>query len=88
MVKSMMSEAGLERYHTNHSLRAAAVTGLFLKNVHDKLIKGETGDRSEALQTYKRETEAQMVEMSKIVQAQAGRGRDYKEEEENVSVAL
>ena len=60
----MMSEAGVEGYYTNHSLRATAVSGL-LVDVDDKLIKGVTGHRSEALQGYKRETEEQLLKVSK-----------------------
>ena len=55
MVKIMMSEAGVEGYYTNHSLRATAVSRLFQNDVDDKhkLIKGVTGHRSDALQGYK-----------------------------------
>jgi len=42
--------------------------------VNDKLIKGVTGHRSDALQGYKRETEEQLLKVSKIVQ-----GRKEKE---------
>ena len=66
MVKTMMSEAGVQGYYTNHSLRATAVSRLF-QNVDDKLIKGVTGHRSDALQGYKRETEKQLLKVSKIV---------------------
>ena len=43
MVKTMMSEAGVEGYYTNHSLRATAVIRLFQNDVDDKLIKRVTG---------------------------------------------
>ena len=69
MVKTM-SEAGVEGYYTNHSLRATAVSRLFQNDVDDKLIKGVTGHRSEALQGYKRETEEQLLKVSKIVQGE------------------
>ena len=62
MVKTMMSEAGVEG-----SLRATAVSRLFQNDVDDKLIKGLTGHRSDALQGYKRETEEQLLKVSKIV---------------------
>ena len=55
---------------TNHSLRATAVSRLFQNNVDDKLIKGVTGHRSDALQGCKRETEEQLLKVSKIVQGQ------------------
>ena len=70
MVKTMRSEAGVEGYYTNHSLRATAVSRLFQNDVDDKLIKGVTGHRSDALQGYKRETEEQLLKVSKIVQGQ------------------
>ena len=72
MVKTMMSEAGVEGYYTNHSLRATSVSRLFQNDVDDKhkLIKGVTGHRSDALQGYKRETEEQLLKVSKIVQGQ------------------
>ena len=69
-VKTMMSEAGVEGYYTNHSLRATVVSRLFQNDVDDKLIKGVTGHRSDALQGYKRETEEQLLKVSKIVQGQ------------------
>ena len=37
---------------------------------NDKLIKGVTGHRSDALQGYKRETEEQLLKVLKIVQGQ------------------
>ena len=70
MVKIIMSEAGVEGYYTNHSLRATAVSRLLQNDVDDKLIKGVTGHRSDALQGYKRETEEQLLKVSKIVQGQ------------------
>ena len=66
----MMSEAGVEGYYTNHSLRATAVSRLFQNDVDDKLIKGVSGHRSHALQGYKRETEEQLLKVLKIVQGQ------------------
>ena len=71
MLKTMMSEAGVKGYYTNHSLRETAVSRLFQNVVDDKLIKGVTGHRSDALQSYKRETEElQLLKVSKIVQGQ------------------
>jgi integrase len=70
IVKSMMSEAGVEVFFTNHSLRATAVTRLFQENVDEKLIKGLTGHRSESLEGYKRESNNQLAKVSNIVQGQ------------------
>ena len=64
MVKTMMSEACADGYYTNHSLRATAVSRLFENDLDDKLIKGVTVHRSDALQGYKRETEEQLHKVS------------------------
>lgn len=71
MVKMMMDKAGIKGHFTNHSLRATAVSRLSQEGVNDKLIRGVTGHRSEALQSYKRETNEQLVKVSKIVQGQS-----------------
>ena len=65
-----MHEAGVEGYYTNHSLRASAVSRLFQNDVDEKLIKGVTGHRSDALQSYKRENKEQLLKVSKVVQGQ------------------
>jgi hypothetical protein len=53
MVKCMMSKAGVKGYFTNHFLRATTVSRLFQEGVDKKLIRGVTGHRSEALNSYK-----------------------------------
>ena len=58
MARRFATKKGEEGYYTNHSLRATAVSSLFQNDVDDKLIKGVTGHRSDALQGYKRETRA------------------------------
>ena len=70
MIKTIMSEAGVEGYYSNYSLRATSVGRLFQNDVDDKLIKGVTGHRSDALQGYKRESKEQLLKVSKIVQGQ------------------
>ena len=47
--------------------------------VDDKLIRGVTGHRSEALQSYKRETDEQLVRVSKIVQGQSSENTRHQE---------
>ena len=79
MVKTMMSEAGVEGYYPNHSLRATAVSRLFRNDVGDKLIKWVTGHRSDALQRYKRETEEHLLKVSKIVHGQKQKESTKKE---------
>ena len=77
MVKIMMSEAGVEGYYTNHSLRVTAVSRLFQNDVNDKVIKGVTGHRSDALQGYKGETEEQLLNVSKTVQGEKEKESTY-----------
>ena len=79
MVKTMMAEAGLKGYFTNYSLRAITVSRLSREGVDDKLIMGVTGHRSEALQSYKRETDEQLVRVSKIVQGQSSENTRHQE---------
>ena len=79
MVKTMMSEAGVKEYFTNHSLRATTVSKLSREGVDDKLIRGVTGHRSEALQSYKQETDEQLVRVSKIVQGQSSENTRHQE---------
>ena len=69
VVQSMMKEAGVDGFFTNHSLRATAATRLFQENVDDKLIRGVTGHRSESLQSYKRVSDKQLAKVSNIVQS-------------------
>ena len=57
MVKTVMAEAGVKGFLTNHSLRATTVSRLSREGEDDKLIRGVTGHRSEALQSYNRETD-------------------------------
>ena len=53
MVKTMMAEARVKGYFTNHSLRATTFSRLSREGVDEKLIRRVTGHRSEALQSYK-----------------------------------
>jgi hypothetical protein len=60
-------------------LRATTVSRLFQEGVDEKLIRGVTGHRSEALNSYKRETDKQL-EVSKIVQGVECRKSKEKED--------
>ena len=79
MVKCMMNKSGVRGHFTNHSLRATAVSRLFQEGVAEKLIRGVTGHRSEALNSYKRVADKQHVEVSKIVQGFECRKSEKKE---------
>jgi hypothetical protein len=68
MVSSMMKQAGINGYFTNHSLRATTVTRLFHHGVDDKIIKAQTGHRSDAVNSYKRISDTQLHDVSNIIQ--------------------
>ncbi len=56
-------------HFTNHSLRATAATRLYAAGVDEQLITEKTGHRSTAVRTYKRTSDEQQEEVSKILQA-------------------
>ena len=63
-----LAEAEVKGYFTNHSLLATTVSRLSREGVDDKLIRGVTRHWLEALQSYKRETDEQLVRVFKLVQ--------------------
>ena len=66
--KIMMAEAGVKGHFTNHSLRVTTATRMFQAGLPEQLIKQQTGHKSEAVRTYKRPSEAQMFEVSSVLQ--------------------
>ena len=69
MVKNLMKDAGIEGYFTNHSLRATNATRLYAAGVPEQLITETTGHKSIAVQSYKRTTDIQRQEVSRIIQS-------------------
>ena len=68
LLKEMCAEAGLPTDFTNHSLRAYGATTLFQAKVPEKLIQMRTGHKSlEALRSYKRTSETQLLDVSHVV---------------------
>ncbi|XP_060572537.1 uncharacterized protein KIAA1958-like [Ruditapes philippinarum] len=67
-VKTIMKTAGFEGYFTNHSLRAATATRLFQENIPEQLIMEQTGNRSNALFSYKRSSDQQKRLVSNVLQ--------------------
>ena len=68
MVPTMCEEVGKK---TNHSLRVAGASSLFAAGIPERVIQQRTGHRSlDGLRTYKRVTEDQNVEVSKILSGQ------------------
>lgn len=67
MVKSMMTDAGFEGQFTNHSLRVTTVTRLFDSGQDIKVVKGQTGHRSDALLEYRRLDDEKKQEVSAML---------------------
>ena len=54
VVKQVCSDAGLNGYYTNHSLRSTAATRMYQSNTPEQVIQEITGHRSLAVRSYKR----------------------------------
>ena len=68
MVKSIMSDGGYtDKNYTNHSLHFTTITRLFDQNVDTTLIKNQTGHRSNAVDGYKRISDAQQQAVSMML---------------------
>lgn len=67
MVKDMMSEIGCNGYFTNHSLRVSAVTRLMENGQDLKVVKAQTGHRSDALLAYRRIDEQTKRQVSEVI---------------------
>ena len=66
-VKGMMEAAGFQGNFTNHSLRVTAVTRLFDCGQDIKVIKNQTGHRSDALLAYRRIDTDRLKEVSEVL---------------------
>ena len=70
VVQTLLKDAKLNGYFTNHSLRCSGMTRLFHKGVDRKLIKEFTGHSSDAMDNYQITSDEQNAEMSRIIQGQ------------------
>ena len=72
----MCSEAGIEGFHTNHSLRATNATRLFSAGADEQLIMERTGHLSmDGVRSYKRTSDHLNEEVSNILN---GHGKQHK----------
>ena len=67
VVKKLLSDAKIDGYFTNHSLRRSVPTHLFQAGVERKLVKEVTGHRSDALDCYQITTNDQRRNISSII---------------------
>ena len=67
VIKTIMSEAGIEGFYTNHSARRTGSTRLFRAGAQHKLVNQCTGHRSDAIDKYQITSDAQRRQMSEIM---------------------
>ena len=67
LVKTLLKNAKLDRYFTNHSLRRSGTTRLFQAGVNRKLIKEFTGHVSNAVDAYSITSDSQQGQISNIL---------------------
>ena len=68
-----MTRAEFKGFYTNHSLRATTANRLFRNEISDQLTMQQTGHRSNAVFSYKRESDAQKQEVSSILQCSSSK---------------
>ena len=67
VVKRLLSDAKIDGYFTNHSLRRSCPTRLFQAGVEKKIIKEITGHHSDALNLYEVTSEQQKKNVSEVL---------------------
>ena len=67
VVKTLLSDAKIDGYFTNHSLRHTGGSRLFQAGVDRKLVKEVTGHRSDAVDCYQVTSECQREMLSNII---------------------
>lgn len=70
IVARLASQLGLEGKITNHSCRATSATRMFQNNVEEQLVMERTGHRSNAVRSYKRTSDKQLRNISRILYGQ------------------
>lgn len=66
-IKTMATNAKIEGYFTAHSLRATLATRLYHRSCDEQLISEITGHRSNSIREYKRTCDAQLMDVSEIL---------------------
>ena len=67
-MSSMLKDAGLDGYFTNHSLRRTCATHLFQAGESTKIVKEITGHISDVVNKYQSTSDAQKTRASNIIQ--------------------
>ena len=67
VVAELLAKIGITGKISNHSLRASAASRLYQNKVDEQLIMETTGHRSNAVRSYKRTSNGQMRDVSKVL---------------------
>lgn len=70
IVTSLGRKIGLTGKITNHSCRASAASRMFQSNMEEQLVMDKTGHRSTAVRSYKRTSDAQLRDVTKVLYGQ------------------
>ena len=76
VMKDLLSNAKIDRYFTNHSLRRSGGTRLFQAGVERKLVKEVTGHSSDAVDCYQITSDQQREKISKIIAGEISENQD------------
>ncbi|XP_061193639.1 uncharacterized protein LOC133201853 [Saccostrea echinata] len=68
IIKTMCAEAGFVGNFSNHSGKRTCSTTLFQSGFEEQQIMERTGHRSSAVKTYKRQSEQQLLEVSRALE--------------------
>ena len=68
VVGTLLRDAGLDGYFTNHSLRRTCATRLFQAGADVKLVKEITGHVSDAIHKYQTTSDQQRMDLSSVIQ--------------------
>ena len=81
VVKQLLSDAKIDGYFTNHSLRRSGGTRLFQAGVERKLVKEVTGHCSDAVDCYQITSDQQRENISKIIAGEIVENHDVSVDE-------
>ena len=88
VVQTMLKDAKLDGFSTNHSLRRSGTTRLFQQVIDCKLIKEFTGHTSDAVDNYQVTSDDQRAKMSSIIQGESCESNESQLKQADLQVTL
>ncbi|XP_062593284.1 uncharacterized protein LOC134254776 [Saccostrea cucullata] len=86
IIKTMCAEAGFLGNFSNHSGKRTCATTLFQSGFEEQQIMERTGHRSSAVRTYKRQSEQQLLEVSRALEPPQKSIKQCDDEKENAII--